>query len=144
MKTQRLRLLLAVLGLVLFATLSVVGALNAGETSAQGECTLSTIQGTYLFEGSGVTVQDGNVLPYAEAGVWTLDGAGNASGFISASTNGEPFSRREAFTATYEHTTDCVYAVVDQFGFEVDLYTSPSGNNIMYFAPGFSGTQIKQ
>lgn len=144
MKRQKLRLSLVVLALVLFATLSVTGALRAEEANAQGECTLSTIQGTYIFEGRGVTVEDGNVLPYAEAGVWTLDGAGNASGFISASRNGEPFARREAFTATYEHTSDCVYAVVDQFGFEVDLYTSPSGTNIMYFAAGFSGTQLKQ
>lgn len=144
MKTQTLRFSVAGAGLVLFATLLVVGALTAGEAQAQGECTLDTIRGTYIFEGQGVTVEDGNVLPYAEAGIWTLDGEGNASGFISASRNGEPFARREAFTATYEHTVDCVYAVVDQFGFEVDLYTSPSGNNMTYFAPGFSGTQVKQ
>lgn len=127
------------------AALLVVWSLSAGAANAQSECTLSTIQGTYTFEAQGVHVEeDGSVLPYAEAGVWTLDGEGNAAGIISASTNGMAFARREAFTATYELTSNCVYAVVDQFGLEVDLYASPDGSRIMYFSPGFSGTMLKQ
>ena len=145
MGKQTLRLSLMGIALVLFIALSIAGVLSAGDAKAQGECTLTTIQGTYIFEGQGVhTDESGAVVPYAEAGVWTLDGAGNAAGFISASSNGAAFARREAFTATYELSTDCVYAVVDQFGFEVDLYASSDGSNIMYFSPGFSGTQIRQ
>ncbi len=133
------------IGLVVFVALSVVGALSAGNANVQSECTLSTIQGTYIFEGQGVHInEEGAIVPYAEAGVWTLDGEGNAAGFISASSNGTAFARREPFTATYELSSDCVYSVVDQFGFEVDLYASATGSNIMYFSPGFSGTQIRQ
>jgi hypothetical protein len=111
-----------VVGLILVVTL--VGAFSVGAVFAQGECSLSTLQGTYLFEARGVHLEeDGAVLPYAEAGVWTMDGAGNGAGFISASIDGVPFARRDAFTATYEHSSDCVYAVVDEFGLEVDLYT---------------------
>jgi hypothetical protein len=145
MKKQTLRLSLVGIGLVSFVALSIAGVLSAGDAKAQGECTLSTIQGTYMFEAQGVhTNEEGEVVPYAEAGVWTLDGEGNAAGFISASSNGTAFARREAFTATYELSSDCVYAVVDQFGFEVDLYASSDGSSIMYFSPGFSGTQIRQ
>jgi hypothetical protein len=133
------------ISLILMVALSVVGTLRAGQATAQSECTLSTLQGTYIFEARGVhTNEEGAVVPYAESGVWTLDGEGNAAGFISASSNGTAFARREPFTATYELSSDCVYSVVDQFGFEVDLYASASGSHIMYFSPGFSGTQIRQ
>jgi hypothetical protein len=129
----------------MFATLLAMGILSAGKAEAQGECTLNTIQGTYLFEAQGVLVdKDSKVLPYAEAGVWTLDGKGEATGIISASTNGVPFARRDAFTATYELSSNCVYHVKDQFGLDVDLFASPSGDKIMYFSPGFSGTMLKQ
>jgi hypothetical protein len=111
---------------------------------AQGNCTLNTIKGTYIFEAQGVVVEDGEVLPYAEAGIWTLDGKGNASGVISASINGEPFARGDAFTATYEYASGCVYTVTDEFGLELELYTTPSGKTMTYFSPGFSGTQFRQ
>lgn len=119
---------------------------NLGVAQAQSEsaCTLETIAGTYLFHGEGTTVSEGEVFAYAEAGVWTLDGSGNATGVMSASMDGEAFTTREPLTATYEHAGDCVYAVVDEFGFEVDLYTTPAGTPMTYFAPGFSGIQLKQ
>ena len=112
---------------------------------AQDECTLSTIQGTYTFEAQGAVVgEDGALHTYAEAGVWTLDGEGNASGVISASMDGVPFARRDAFTASYEHDTACVFSAADDLGLEVDLYASADGRQIMYFSPGFSGTMVRQ
>lgn len=145
MRYKRALIVFAALGLLAFTTALVVGPLTAREAAAQSECTLSTLQGTYIFEAQGVHVEeDGTVLPYAEAGVWTLDGEGTGVGTISASIGGVPFARREAFTATYELESDCVYAVVDQFGLEVDLYVSLSGDMIMYFSPGFSGIMFKQ
>jgi hypothetical protein len=111
---------------------------------AQGNCTLNTIKGTYIFEAQGVVVEDGEVLPYAEAGVWTLDGQGNAVGVLSASIDGVSFARGDAFTATYELTSDCVYTATDAFGLEFELYTTPSGRTMTYFSPGFSGTQIRE
>ena len=144
MMRQTLRFLVVAFVLVLSATLLVKGVLSAKAADAQGKCTLDTIKGTYLFEAQGVHVEKAGVLPYAEAGVWTLDGAGKAVGIISASTNGVPFARRDAFTATYKLEADCVYSVTDQYGLSVDLYATSSGNNIMYFSPGFSGTMVKQ
>jgi sugar lactone lactonase YvrE len=109
----------------------------------QGICTLSTVTGTYIFQAQGVVVEDGEVLPYAEAGIWTLDGEGNAAGFISASKNGEAFARGDAFTATYEIASGCVYTVTDEFGFILELYSTPSGETMTYFSPGFSGIQFR-
>lgn len=144
-KSYNSRFLFKVAVLLTFVALVTGIALSTSETRAQSGCTLETVQGTYIFQAQGVTLNEvGQVVAYAEAGVWTLDGNGNASGTISASMDGVPFARREAFTATYELSSDCVYAVVDQFGLEVDLYASASGDDIMYFSPGFSGTMIRQ
>jgi hypothetical protein len=146
MTRQRLRYSIVMVSLILFAAFAILvfGTLSAEKVSAQGKCTLKTIQGTYIFEAQGTAVKDGKVVPYAEAGVWTLDGEGKAMGIISASMDGVPFATRDTFTATYELKADCVYAVVDAFGLKVDLYPTSSGNTMTYFSPGFSGTQIKQ
>jgi hypothetical protein len=84
------------------------------------------------------------VQPYAEAGIWTLDGAGKAAGFISIGINGENVVTREAFTADYELVSDCVYKVTDEFGLVVDLYNTRTGTNITYYSPGFSGTMFRR
>jgi hypothetical protein len=130
--------------LVLAALLLIV-VLNVRTVSAQDTCTLETISGTYIFHAQGSVVdEEGGISTYVEAGTWTLDGAGNAVGVLSASMNGEPFARREAFDATYAHDSGCVFSAQDAFGLEFDLYPSADGSSIMYFSPGFSGTMIRQ
>ena len=145
MKERTSRIAVIGAGLVVITALLVVSPLFTADVSAQTDCTLSTVQGTYTFEAQGSVVgEDGTLVTYAEAGVWTLDGAGNAAGIISASMDGEPFARRDDFTATYELDRACVFAVVDAFGLQVDLYASSDGSHIMYFSPGFSGTMVRQ
>ncbi len=141
-----LRLSVAVALGILFTFFAVVliGPQSVDEVNAQGTCTLKTIKGTYIFEAQGVVVSEGEVVPYAEAGVWTLDGEGNAEGIISGSMDGVPFATRDAFAATYALEEGCVYSVVDAFELQVDLYTTPSGRTITYFSPGFSGTMYRQ
>lgn len=145
---QTLRLSLLVAGFSLLVPLMWLAkrTLSVGIALAQTQhaCTLETLRGTYLFHGEGVTVSEGEEHSYAEAGVWTLDGNGNAEGVISASMDGVPFATRQAFTATYEVEPGCVYAVADEFGIQVDLYTTPTGTPMTYFSPGFSGVQLKQ
>lgn len=146
MLARRLRSAVVAAALLLPLALLAGRTMNVGVAKAQAQnaCTLETVAGTYLFHGEGVTISEGEVLAYAEAGVWTLDGQGNAEGVMSASMDGEAFTTREPLTATYEHAGNCVYAVVDEFGFEVDLYTTPAGTPMTYFAPGFSGVQLRQ
>ena len=147
MKRQTvLRYTIVVAGLILAATFAMLGwgTPSSDVVNAQGNCTLNTIKGTYIFEARGNVVDDGNVLPYAEAGIWTLDGKGNAEGFISIGINGENFANKEPFAANYELVTDCVYEVTDEFGLVVDLYATRSGSTITYYSPGFSGTMFKQ
>ncbi len=107
----------------------------------QGACTLSSIKGTYVFQGQGVVAADGAVLPFAEAGMLTLDGAGSGSGFASISVNGERVVSMEAFTGTYVVASGCVYTFTtdDEDVVVVDLYMAPSGGVMTYSSPGVSG-----
>ena len=145
---RTLRSLIVAVSLILLALLTMLAqqtiSVGVAKAQTQDDCTLETVVGIYLFHGEGTTVDEGNVRQYAEAGVWTLDGNGNAEGVISASMDGEAFATMQPFTATYELKSGCVYAVVDEFGFQVDLYTTPAGTPMTYFAPGFSGVQLKQ
>jgi hypothetical protein len=145
MARPTLRFAVLVGGTVLFAAFVILfmGLFSAKEVSARDNCTLKTIKGTYLFEAQGTVVQEGKVLPYAEAGTWTLDGKGNAAGIISGSIDGVPFATRDAFTATYKLETGCTYSVVDAFDLHLDLYAAPDGKTMTYFSAGFSGTQYK-
>ena len=121
----------------------------SGEINAQGanKCTLKTIRGTYLFEARGVVRDGQKVLPYAEAGTWTLDGAGNAQGLYSASVDGAVIASQAAFTATYQLKSGCVFTALAPVGdqlVEFHLYTTDQGTTMTYFSPGVSGTQFRR
>lgn len=123
------------------------GAPSAADGNAQDTCTLKTIKGTYLFQAHGVVLSDGEARVYVEAGTWTLDGKGTATGVFSASIGGVPIATQEAFTATYRLESGCVFTALAPVGTETltfHLYTTPAGKTMTYFSPGFSGTQIRQ
>ena len=125
-------------------TLHGTGLLRPTDVNAEGNCSLKTIKGTWLFQAEGVVIEDGQVVPYVEAGVWTLDGKGQTTGIISGSINGVSFATREVTRATYTHVGNCVYSVEDDLGFQLDMYTTPGSKIMTYYAAGFSGLQIKQ
>ena len=111
------------------------------------DCTLETIQGTYVFQARGALPADGGWLPYAEAGSHTLDGAGNGVGIFSAGLGGETIADREDFTVTYELVSGCAYAAYAPIAgetFEFHFFTSPSGDTITYYSDGISGTMWRQ
>ncbi len=135
--------------LIVLAALTVLirGTLSAEEDNAGDKCTLKTIKGTYLFQAQGAVLSEGEVRPYAEAGTWTLDGKGNATGVFSAGIGGVSIANQEAFTATYQLESGCVFTAFAPVGTEVfvfHLYTTPEGRTMTYFSPGFSGTMFKR
>src|SRR6476646_3962818 len=113
MTRHMLRLAIALGGVaaLVVATLLLAGGPLRSEARAAGKdaCTLGTLRGTYVYAAHGVLNDGQAVLPYAEAGTWTLDGAGHAQGVFSASLNGTTFASQQAFTATYRHETGCIY-----------------------------------
>ncbi|NJM42254.1 MAG: hypothetical protein HC853_16705 [Anaerolineae bacterium] len=127
--------------LLIAAAVLLVGTVQstASNVQAQGanKCSLKTIKGTYLFEARGAVRDGQQVLPYAEAGTWTLDGAGNAQGIFSASVNGDVIANQEAFTATYQQKSGCVFTALAPVGdqmVEFHLYTTDQGNTMAYFS----------
>src|SRR5215813_2808298 len=138
-----------ILTVIVLAALTVLmrGTPRAAEGNAQDTCSLKTIKGTYLFQAQGAVLSNGQVQTYAEAGTWTLDGKGNAVGVFSAGVDGASIANQEAFTATYQLESGCVFTAFAPVGTEVftfHLYTTPSGKTMTYSSPGFSGTMDRQ
>ncbi|MCA1646762.1 MAG: hypothetical protein LC797_15330 [Chloroflexi bacterium] len=109
------------------------------------KCTLKTLTGTYVLAAHGVLNDGTSVLPYADAGTWTLDGSGHAQGVFSASVNGTTILDQEAFTATYRHEAGCVFTPFAPVGndvLEFHLYATTQGATMTYFTAGVSGTQF--
>ena len=144
-------------GLVLLSVVIVLAlgtTLSLEEVKAQQadftfDCTLQTLKGTYVFEGGGVTLdEDGNAVPYAEAGWQSFDGEGNSVGVFSFSMDGVAIERQSFFESTYELNPDhnCSFTVFAPVGDEVftfDLYGTDKGTSFSYFAPGVSGRLVK-
>ena len=147
MRTRRLLRFSAGVGVTI--VLVAAALLWAQGTAAAGKerCDLRTLKGTYVYSARGVLLDGGAALPYAEAGNWTFDGAGRATGVFSASLNGETFASREAFAATYRHEGDCVFTALAPVGdatLEFHLYPTDKADTMTYYSAGISGTQHKR
>lgn len=87
---------------------------------AQGGCSLGTVTGSYGFAGSGLETQGpvpANITaftPFAEVGLVTADGAGNASGSFTLSFGGS--SSTSTFFSTYTVAADCTGSAINTDG----------------------------
>jgi hypothetical protein len=97
-----------------------------------------------VFEARGVVKDGETVVPWAEAGVWTLDGDGKAVGIFSGSVNGAAIATQKPLTATYQLKPGCVFTAVDSEGLLFDLYPIAQGTTMTYFSAGVSGTMFKR
>ena len=102
--------------------------------SANPDCTLDTLKGTYIFAPQGFQVQDGQQLPIALAGTETFDGKGHVEGQYTQSINGE--ISRVTYRGTYTITPDCVgtETVTDSTGAtsHYDQFVSPDGKEFTF------------
>lgn len=145
MFNRRIYILAGTFATAIFLVALILGASRSEQVNALGDsCSLKTIKGTWVFEARGAIVDSDKVVPYAEAGVWTLDGAGNATGIFSASVNGVVIATQKPLTATYTLKPGCVFSAVDSEGLVFDLYPINNGTTMTYFTAGVSGTQYKK
>jgi hypothetical protein len=78
-------------------------------------CDQRTVAGTYGFQGQGTLgLGTPQVIPAAETGVATADGAGNLTGAVTFSLGGQILST--PFTGTYQVNADCTIAETIVFG----------------------------
>jgi hypothetical protein len=71
-------------------------------------------------------------------------GAGGVQGYFSASINGVTVFSQALLTATYQHTTGCVYRAVDSQSLAFDLYLSDKSDTVTYHSARFSGTLYRR
>src|SRR5262245_50539163 len=118
--------------------LAVGGFLSLGGPplvwSQDTPCTLATLQGTYIFFLQGFLIQNGQQLPFVNAGQETFDGEGQVQGQFTQSLNGE--ISRATYSGTYTVTPACVvdYTNTDSTGVtsHFDLFVSPDGNELTF------------
>ena len=105
---------------------------------------MATLNGTYLFDGSGVQVVGTDRVPIAQAGHVTFDGSGHVpDDLFSRSMNGV-ITLNIASTGTYTVNPNCtgtltVRGVNGAPDIHVDLFISPDGSKFSFLLadPGF-------
>lgn len=149
-RVYRFTVVVGVLILLTAFTALIMGTLNLGEVNAQADCTLQTLNGTYLFEGKGVFMDgegaDATLIHYAEAGFQTYDGQGNFEGIYSSRLNGEFLDNMLSFTGTYELQPGCVFVHHVPIGDEIvdmQAFATRDGTFMTYIGAGASGTARK-
>ena len=104
-------------------------------TNAQAQtatsCSDATLQGTYVFSGTGYTGTAST--PFALSGLEVFNGHGTSSGFVTAAVEGQSPSRT-TFTSTYTVKSNCTLTetVTDNHGniMHFDAFTGPAGDKI--------------
>jgi uncharacterized protein (TIGR02246 family) len=131
------------------SNLPAPAAPEAGASS--GECSVSTLQGTYMFRGEGLTSDGENTVHYAEAGIIYLDGEGNQEGIFSTGFGGTTVDSQTSFSGTYEVAAQlesgCAFTSYAPVGDEVlvfHYYSTLKGDTWTYYGPAFSGIAVKQ
>jgi len=122
---------IAVLALGVAQVASVTSsALGAGPGS-ETECSLASLNGTYIMQAQGIALGGAAPGPFGYASVSTYDGKGSTHATYSGSWNGV-IRRNQVLTGTYTVNTDCTGTkTVDLGGGAVshyDIFLSPSGN----------------
>jgi hypothetical protein len=106
------------------------GQASAGET--EGKCTLATLNGQYLFAGSGMLVPPAvtSPSPTASAGFHIFNGDGTGSDFVTFSLNGIDQHVPSPVAITYTLNTDCTGTYSVKNGPNFDIFVAVDGSQL--------------
>jgi hypothetical protein len=131
----------AIIGLLAIAAMAFFGFASNNSyavsslNKTSGRCSLSTLQGTYLFSDNGFTITGSKQSPFADAGYETFDGSGHVHGIFTQSDNGK-ISRLVTYTGTYSVTSQCTGSetIKDATGTtsHFDQFIAPDGHALSY------------
>jgi hypothetical protein len=111
------------------ATLVGVGT----KVEGKGTCSLATLEGTYGYQGEGVTAINGKSVSTAEIGILTFDGKEGLTGTFSFIGGGQ--MNRQSFTGKYALTDICfgsaTYKVAD-VDYQMNFMVTGGGNQLLY------------
>jgi len=116
----------------IFSLLFVLAVVVTKTSTVYAQCSNATLTGSYGFKQDGFGTRNGKAggpaVPFAQVGVVTFDGAGNASFTTTSvfnSTGGEFF---EAIPGTYTVNSDCTGTVtIEDFGLHFNIVTVGGG-----------------
>lgn len=107
----------------------------ASASTGIAQCSLGTLNGTYVFSDSGFNVLGSNHIPFADAGHETFDGNGNVHGVFTQSVNGT-ITRLIHYVGKYTIAQDCTgtETFTDNRGVTAhfDQFITPDGRQFTY------------
>jgi hypothetical protein len=130
-------------GFVAIAGLTLSGTLTAANGDRQGECSLATLKGRYLFANSGIALPPafGVTQPTwaADAGFIVFDGEGAGTANVTVRIGGNVVLQNLVTPISYMVNRDCTgsYTVPNGPGF--DLFIAPGGEEYALIATDPSG-----
>lgn len=132
---QRVQLWTMGVGLIMAVGLFTVGLSAPQQAWGQSECSLATLQGTYIFAYDGIQLKDGKQIPFAQAGQETYNGDGTMTGVFSGNFGGEVV-RNAPYTGTYTVNDDCTGSLTttEETGVisHYDQFTGPRGDELSF------------
>jgi hypothetical protein len=103
----------------------------SGIASAENDCTLKTLRGTYVFTANGFTIVAGVPQPKAIVEAIDFNGDGTLSvPFSTRSVNGAVIRVPPGGTGKYTLGTGCAGTVTFDGGPSFDAFSSPSGQKV--------------
>jgi hypothetical protein len=129
----------------LFGSASSSYAASSHKTS--DNCSLSMLNGRYLFSNDGFIIVGNAQIPIAYAGQETFDGKGPVTGIFTQSVNGQ-ITRSIVYTGTYSVTSHCTgtETTKDTTGAvsQVDQFIASDGSSLTHIItdPGVVSTSI--
>jgi len=114
----------------IFSLLFVLAVVVTTRSTVYAQCSNATLTGSYGFKGDGFGTHNGhgNAIPFAQVGVVTFDGAGNASFTLTQVFNSEGGGFFEAIPGTYTVNSDCTGTIaIEDFGLHFYMVTVGGG-----------------
>jgi hypothetical protein len=122
---------IAVLALGVTQVASVTSTALGAAPGAEAQCSLATLNGTYIMQAQGIALGGPAPGPFGYASISTYDGKGGTKATYSGSFNGV-IRRNQALTGTYTVAADCTGTKTVELGGGVvshyDMFLSPNGS----------------
>ena len=114
----------------IFSLSFVLAIVVMTKSTAYAQCSNATLTGSYGFKGDGFGTHNGHgdAIPFAQVGVVTFDGAGNASFTLTQVYNSSGGDFFEAIPGTYTVNSDCTGTIaIEDFGLHFYMVTVGGG-----------------
>ena len=119
----------------LYGLYSVSGAGSLSLTPSTRKCSLSTLNGAYMFRLNGSIQASSGWVPFLESGVFQADGMGNITVVDSGNNAGTVFSGRK-FPIAYVVNEDCSGTFAfGSSGMDVQISRDGRGINMVFTKP---------